>query len=144
MYTTIISTNTYTIVVLTSVNKVQYSLEEAYMNFIKCYQTMNKLDEGNTIIIIIIINNNNINIIYHYYYYNCIGYLYIAKEYVARNDYGYNPLTYINRTLEINPNNVGAHVLTLQILQQDSSDEGNVITITSATNTNTNTTLRTR
>ena len=53
------------------------------------------------------------------------GYLYIAKEYVARNDYGYNALTYINRTLEANPNNVGAYVLMLQILQQDDSDEGN-------------------
>jgi tetratricopeptide (TPR) repeat protein len=84
-------------VLLTTGNKVQYSLEEAYMSFMKCYQLMNKVDEG---------------------------YLYIAKEYVARNDYGDNALTYINRTLEANPNNVGAYVLMLQILQQDNSDAG--------------------
>ena len=84
-------------VLLTTGNKVQYSLEEAFMSFMKCYQLMNKVDEG---------------------------YLYIAKEYVARNDYGDNALTYINRTLEANPNNVGAYVLMLQILQQDNSDEG--------------------
>ena len=33
-------------VLLTTGNKVQYTLEEAYMNFMKCYQLMNQVDEG--------------------------------------------------------------------------------------------------